>query len=310
MKKKLVLTITILLLICIVAASFSGCFLFKEPRHKTLKLSQVYQLTSGDIVFDIANKDAIGERDKIEFSFNNGRTWQEASFNNYNKYYYHDVKESDYGKKYKIAVRIAKDDDNRVSKKSKAISYVVKSPNKFKSDDITGQLIDDLFGLEKEYKDTYRFVFENDKIQIKRYYQEQDEDLNLKAVEENDRINFEYKLLGKTQPTQEDIDNIFSIADNIKVESGNEIFDLAEVWATFFNYLAECDKTYDNEGWKNYDYSKGILEDEYSASVIADIAEEDEKIVVAGKQIIMMVRVKESGSALRSDTFLIKVALK
>ena len=313
MKKKVMYTISILALICIGVMTFSGCFISKDPRHETLQLTQVYQLTNGDIVFDIANTDAIGARDKVEFSLNNGITWQEASYYGLglNHYYYHDynkIKERDYGKKYKIAVRIAKDDDNRASKKSKAISYVVKTPNEFNSDDITGQFIDDLFGLEIEYKDTYRFVFENDTIQIKKYYQEQNGDLNLKAVEENDKINFEYKLLEKAQPTQADIDNID--AENIKVESGNEIYDSAEFWATALKYLDEGNKLYDNEGWRDYDYSKGIAQDEYLASAVADFVVENEKVVVTGKQIIMLVRVKESGSTIRSDRFLIKVALK
>ena len=307
MKKKTILTILIVLTICIMATSFSGCFLFRNPRHKKLELTQVYQLTYGYIVFDIANTDVIGERDTVEFSLDGGVFWREASYDRDDERYYHRIDETDYGKEYKIVVRIAKDDDNRASKKSKAIRYVVKAPNDFKSDSLTGQLFEDLFE-EKEYIDTYRFVFENDKIQLKKYYQEQNGDIKLKAVEENDKINFEYKFLGKTQPTQADIDTMQSIAEWIKVESDDDIFNLAEVFATIMNYY-ENSKSYDNEGWRDYDYSKGILQYEYSANVLVDFIKEDEKVVVSGKQIIMLVRVKESDSTLRSSSFLIKVAL-
>ena len=309
MKKKAVLIISILLVICIGILSFSGCFLFRDPRNKTLNLTQLSQLVDGDIVFDIGNIDEIEDDDKIQYTLDGGKTWRDAKFNwNYNCYYC-GVDESDYGKEFKIAIRIAEDYENRASRKSNRISYVVKAPNDFNSI-ITSELWDDNTSME-EYVGEYIFVFECNKIRLKRVYQQENGEIVLKAVEDKEKLEFEYKLIDKSVALKQTPDFIENGEWLRKYfDSEEEYLCALETIAYFWCYSEESSKPYDTENWIDYDYSKGILEEEYSDNTVTHLSEEDDGIALSGKLVILLVRIKESSSTLRSDTFLIIVPLQ
>ena len=147
MKKKLVLTTTIILIICLSITALSGCLLFgnndkdedERPRHATLGLYKVYQsLTSGNIIFVIANKEALNSSDKLEVSFNGGIDWRMARGNCIE--WYCSLEDVELGA-HDIVVRIAEDDKNRESKTSNTIRYTVKSLNDFKSENMCGQVL-------------------------------------------------------------------------------------------------------------------------------------------------------------------------
>ena len=326
MKKKIILVVSLMFVICAIAISFSGCFILTS-RHETLKLSGVYQMPDETIVVDIKNDEEIKDNDTLEISFDDGNTWKKAGSKwigkrniarNFIRIYSYKINELEYGETYKIAVRIAKDRDNRASKKSNVIEYQLKMPNDFDYESVAGQWsLNNIFDSTKpQYKDEYIFVCEDNKLILKKYYQEQSGEINLKAVEDDDKIDIEYKFLNRSAILEEmndymrSIDGMDSFRDSF--QSDGEYLDFMEGAAFGICHQMHCsDESYIADGWRDYDYSKGIPKEEYSANVVADfrLDKESEQFTFSGKQAILLVRAKASDSMIMSETFVIAVPL-
>ncbi|MDE6474836.1 MAG: hypothetical protein K2L70_07050 [Clostridia bacterium] len=298
MKKKFVFIITIALAICVFTFSFAGC---RYDDRNSLKLKQVYQLPDSNIVFEIGGVWAI---DWLEYTVDDGNTWQKAEHRSIlGEYYHYEISESDYGKEFKIAVR----NGFREKTKSNTISYVVKAPVDFWEDNLCGVWDED----KRIYKDEYRFVFEDGKIQLKKYYLQQNGAAVLNDVEQKDKLNFEYKMIEKSSAVEQNVDKLEKL-DFLRdlFPNEDEYLQALELVAVWSSYLDKLDELYDMEGWIDYDYSKGILEEEYLDHTVVHFSEGDDDIVLSGKQVFMLVRIKESSTTLRSETFLIIVPLQ
>lgn len=297
MKKKSIFLISILLVICVFAFSFAGCY----DNKNTIKLIRVYQLPDSNIVFEIESVLAI---DWLEYTVNDGNTWQKAEHRSiFGNYYYCEISEADYGKEFKIAVR----NGFREKTKSNTISHVVKAPVDFWEGNLCGVWNESA----RIYKDEYRFVFEDGTIQLKKYYSQQNGVAVLNDVEQKDKLNFEYKLLENFSAVEQKADKLKDL-DFLRdlFPNEDEYLQALEFVAVWDSYIDKLDELYDMEGWNDYDYSKGILEEEYSDHTVARFSAGDDGIVLSGKQVFLLVRIKETSSTLRSETFLIIVPLQ
>ncbi|MDE6474835.1 MAG: hypothetical protein K2L70_07045 [Clostridia bacterium] len=315
MKKKAVWTISILLVICIGLLSLSGCFHFNKfiqkvnKRHDTLKLAQVYQLISGDVVLDIENYGVITYADDVEYTLNDGKDWHIATRNLQSEYYYFEIEESHYGNTYDIAVRIAEDKDNKVGKKSNAITFFVKAPSKVKEETVNGFYA--TIGNKTPIEGTYKFVAENNNVVLKRYYKDQSGNIVLKPIDNEDRINVEYRIFANEDiVSEEEISLAKDVIENFEVQKmlkdENDLYDLAKTFEVFIKYGAMQDKDSDPIEWTDYNYDNGISKDEYSQSIVAGFDFEEEYIIRTGKLFFMLVRVKGDDTTLMSGTFIVK----
>ena len=305
MKKKVVLTTTIILIICLSITALSGCFLFgnndkdddARPRHATLSLYNVYQsLTSGNIIFVISNKDVFVFSDKLEVSFNGGIDWRMARGDRFE--WYCTLEDVELGA-HDIVVRIAEDDKNRESKTSNTIRYTVK--------EVGNPHVEDIINFDRTpAKDRYKFVAEGEGIVFKRYYEEADGTLALKSVAKDDRLDLEYKFIKISEIGKDNYDGANALLALVEIETYlddvEELPSLVEMLAMW----SECSENRSQVlGWKDFDYDKGISSDEYQESIIKGF-DGEEKIHIVGELVFILVRTKENATTLPSQVYAIK----
>lgn len=318
MKKKAVWTISILLVSCIGLLSLSGCFHFskylqKLNIHDTLKLSQVYQLISGDVVLDIENSGVIAYDDSVEYTLNDGKDWHIAKkvplVESERVEYCFEITESHYGNTYDVAVRIAEDDDKKAGRISNTVTFFVKAPSKVKEETVNGFYA--TIGNKTPIEGTYKFVAENNNVELKRYYKDEIGDIVLKSVGNDDRICVEYSIFANEDIVDEkDIIFVKDTFESYEVQKilkdENDLYDIAKTFEVFVKYDEMKNKDSDTIEWIDYDYANGISIDEYSQSIVAGFDFDDEYIIRTGKLFFMLVRVKGDDTTLTSKIFIVK----
>ena len=283
MKKRLLLTISIILVVCICLTAFSGCFAIlhlvkdigegfeTEDRHKTLEIVSVEQLLTGTLVLRLKNNQNISFSDKLEITFDGGKTWSEIDERHYSSCYYKNIEDKHIGER-KIAIRIAADEEKAEGKKSNIVKFNVKKPSEFYQDMIQGNVMD----IGAPELGQYAFELQEGAIRLKKCGIDYNNNLQLMELADSDKMNFEYKIvdsqLAMEEYQYEDFMDMFEnllLNEDIKIvgEEGRK-----KVYLTLSMFIYSSSLQYDEDenakpGWKDYNFQEGILKDEYEKGV-------------------------------------------
>lgn len=322
MKKRLVFTVSIILVVCLCLTAFSGCFAvlhlvkdFREDfgtddRHRTLEIASVEQWLTGTLVLRLKSTWFVEQSDRLEITFDGGKSWENIDERKLDSCYYENIEDRHIGK-HKIAIRIAADEEKAQDKKSNIVKFNVKKPSEFYQYMIQGDILD----IGELELGQYAFELQDDAIRLKKCDIDGNNNLQLRELTDGDKMNFEYKIVDSQLAMEEYQDEGFAdtledmLSDmDIKIvgEDG-----LQKVSRTLAMFLYSSSLQYDEDenamsGWNDYDFQKGILKTEYEKGVSCYLSIDDvnKEIDIEGEMVWILIRTKEDKNTLKSHAAL------